>query len=91
MPPATATEKTTIIKTGSTSTPTVISRKAPIPPNAPPGVERPIANRNRDSASSARSRIASPRGSGLGSAGDHNTGSIVAAVTVALSTSTGTA
>ena len=62
-----------------------------MPPKAPPASRAPIAVRNLANESKAKSKIASPRGSALGSLGTHNTGNIVALVTVAAKTSTGIA
>src|SRR5450759_1737622 len=55
VPAATAVENTTIINTGSTSGAIVISREAPMPPNAPPASNAPIAVRKR--AEEARGRV----------------------------------
>jgi len=87
VPAATAVENTTIIKTGSTSGAIVISREAPMPPNAPPASSAPTAVRKRASASSPRSINASPSGKAGGPA--RRTGTSAPAATVAASTSTG--
>ena len=86
-PATTAIENTTIIRTGSTSGATVISREAPMPPNAPPASSAPMAVRKRASASSPRSMNASPNGKPDGPV--RMTGTSALAATVAASTSTG--
>src|SRR5450759_3904791 len=87
VPAATAVENTTIIKTGSTSGASVISREAPMPPKAPPASSAPTAVRKRASARSPSSSNASPNGKDGGPA--RTTGMSAPAATVAASTSTG--